>query len=336
MKTNRLTLLLVTIVALVLPVSCCKSGGWVKVEGNKFLDPQGKEIVFRGLCFSDPVKLVREGQWNERYFQEAAAWGANIVRFAVHPANLNSLGWEESLSAMDKGIEWAKKYGLYVIMDWHSIGNLKEELYTSPMYYTTKEETFKFWRTVAKRYKDEPTVALYELFNEPTVTAEGVGDCTWTEWKELQEQIIDTVRTYNPRAVCLCAGFNWAYDLTPVATEPIARDNVAYVSHPYPMKRSEPWEEQWEQDFGFVADKYPVICTEIGFCLADEPGAHIPVMSTEVYGEHITKYFEKKGISFTVWCFDTSWAPTLISDWDFTPTTQGKFFKAYLQGNSVK
>ena len=54
---------------------------WVKVEGNKFIDPQGKEIIFRGLCFSDPVKLVSEGQWNERYFAEAANWGANIVRF---------------------------------------------------------------------------------------------------------------------------------------------------------------------------------------------------------------------------------------------------------------
>jgi len=32
-----------------------------------------------------------------------------------------------------------------------------------------------------------------------------------------------------------------------------------------------------------------------------------------------------------VWCFDTRWAPTLISDWDYTPTTQGRFFKAYLQ-----
>ena len=284
--------------ALVLAVSC--SNKWIKVEGNKFVDPKGNELIFRGLFFSDPVKLVRDGQWNEGYFAEAAAWGANVVRFAVHPANLNSMGWEETFQAMDQGVEWAKQHGMYVIMDWHSIGNLKEARFTSDMYNTTLEETFKFWRTVAERYKDEPTVALYELFNEPTVTAPGVGDCSWTEWKEIQEQLIDAIRGINPHAICLCAGFNWAYDLTPVAREPIDRPGVAYVSHPYPMKRSQPWEEQWEQDFGYVADKYPVICTEIGFCLEDEPGAHIPVMSTEVYGEHITKYFEQKGISFTV------------------------------------
>ena len=93
------------------PKSC------VKVEGNKFIDPQGKEIIFRGLCFSDPVKLVGDGQWNERYFAEAANWGANIVRFAVHPTNLNRMGWDETFKAMDQGIEWAKKHGMYVIMD---------------------------------------------------------------------------------------------------------------------------------------------------------------------------------------------------------------------------
>ncbi|MBR4842713.1 MAG: glycoside hydrolase family 5 protein [Bacteroidaceae bacterium] len=321
---NLLAVLVITVLQ-----SCSAGNGWVQVDGNKFIDPDGNEIIFRGLCFSDPVKLVRDRQWNERYFDEASRWGANVVRFAVHPQNINSMGWDRTFQAMDQGIEWAKQRGMYVIMDWHSIGNLKEERYTSGMYNTTKEETFKFWRTVAQRYKDEPQVALYELFNEPTIN--GTGPCTWTEWKQLQEQIIDTIRTYNPHAVCLCAGFNWAYDLTPVATEPIARENVAYVSHPYPMKRDQPWEEQWEKDFGYVADTYPVICTEIGFCLENEPGAHVPVMSTDVYGDHITKYFEKKGISFTVWCFDTSWAPMLISDWDFTPTTQGRFFKSYLQ-----
>lgn len=65
----------------------------------------------------------------------------------------------------------------------------------------------------------------------------------------------------------------------------------------------------------------------------DEPGAHIPVMATDEYGERITKFFEKRGINFTIWCFDKDYAPTLFTDWEnFTPTTQGRFFKSYLQG----
>jgi len=326
--------ILFAVMAVFFAWACSSAGSWVKVKGNKFVGPDGNEVVFKGLCFSDPVKLVADGHWNEEYFAKAAEWGANVVRFAVHPANLNAMGWDRAFEVFDQGIEWAKKYGMYVIMDWHSIGNLKDQLYTSPMYNTTKEETFKFWRTVASRYSDEPAVALYELFNEPTVTAPEVGDCSWQEWKQLQEQIIDTVRTYNPNAICLCAGFNWAYDLTPVAAQPIERPGVAYVAHPYPMKRSQPWEEQWEMDFGYVADTYPVVCTEIGFCLEDEPGAHIPVISTPEYGSHITSYLDSKGISFTVWCFDPDWAPMLIKDWSFAPTTQGEYFKEYLQGEA--
>ena len=114
---KKLFAIIVTGVVLALTASCTPEKGWVKVEGNKFVDPQGNELVFRGLCLADPVKLVREGQWNERLFAEAADWGANVVRFAVHPTNLNSLGWEETFAAMDQGIEWAKKYGMYVIMD---------------------------------------------------------------------------------------------------------------------------------------------------------------------------------------------------------------------------
>ena len=305
--------------------------GWVKVKGNKFIDPKNKEIVFRGLCYSDPDKLERGGHWDEEYFATAKSWGANIVRFAVHPASVRQRGWDEYFKILDKGVELAKKLDLYVIMDWHSIGNLKDEKFTRTSYETTNEETLRFWTDVAKRYKDEPTVAMYELFNEPTITGEELGTCTWEEWKAINEKLIDAIRAYNPNALCLVAGFNWAYDLTPVATSPVGRENIAYVSHPYPQKREKPWEEKWEKDFGFVAKKYPLICTEIGYCLEGERGAHIPVISDDSYGKQITKYFEERGISFTVWCFDPQWAPALFSDWNFTPTTQGTFFKRYMQ-----
>jgi aryl-phospho-beta-D-glucosidase BglC (GH1 family) len=306
--------------------------GWVRVNGNKFIDPQGQPIVFAGLCTPDPDRLESANMWNEKYFDAVVDWGANVVRFACHPRAVRQRGWDEYFEILDRGVELARQHNLYVIMDWHSIGNLKDELFTSAMYNTTKDETFKFWAEVARRYKDEPIVAMYEIFNEPTVSR--VGNCTWEEWREINEQMIDTIRVYNPNALCLVAGFDWAYELRSVIAEPIRRTNIAYVSHPYPQKRDKPWEEKWEADWGHVADKYPVICTEIGFCLEGERGAHVPVITDMTYGPAITEYFEKKGISFTAWCFDTGWAPALITDWNFTPTTQGKFFRDYLRNRA--
>jgi|GEM_PF-355252 len=303
--------------------------GWVRVNGNQFIDPQGNPIQFAGLCASDPDRLEKVGQWNDHYFEGAAGWGANIIRFAIHPQAVRQRGWDTYFELLDHGVELAKQQHLYVIMDWHSIGNLKDELFQSANYATTLAETLKFWAEVAKRYKDEPAVAMYELFNEPSTSR--FGSCTWEEWRTINEQIIDTIRFFNPNAICLVAGFDWAYDLRPVINDPVRRTNIAYVSHPYPQKREKPWEEKWEADWGHVADQYPVFCTEFGFCLEGERGAHIPVIADMTYGPAITAYFEKKGISFTVWCFDVSWAPALITDWNFTPTTQGKFFRNYLQ-----
>ena len=301
----------------------------VTVSGNKFM-ANGKAIVFRGLDASDPDKLAKQGHWNKEYFEAVKSWGANIVRFPVHPTAWRNRGKTEYLKLLDDGIKWATELGLYVNIDWHSIGNLRTEMYQNDMYETTRKETFEFWRTMAARYKGNTTVAFFELFNEPTIINGQLGTCSWKEWKQMNEEMIGIIRANGSKAIPLVAGFNWAYDLTPVANDPVNAEGIAYVSHPYPMKREKPWEPKWEADWGFAAKKYPLMLTEIGFCGPDEKGAHVPVISDESYGDAITKYCENNGISYSVWVFDPQWAPMLISDWNFTPTRQGRYFKQAL------
>lgn len=299
----------------------------VLVKGNRFVDTAGKTVIFRGLDASDPDKLEKGGHWNNEYFEAAKSWGANVIRFAVHPVAWRNRGPVAYLKLLDTGVAMAASNGLYVIIDWHSIGNLRSEMYQAPMYETTRKETYEFWRTMAGHFKGNTTVFAFELFNEPTVSNGQLGICSWADWKAMNEEMITIIRANGSKAIPLVAGFNWAYDLTPVLKEPINAEGIAYVSHPYPMKRAKPWEAKWTADWGFASEKYPVILTEIGFCGADEKGAHVPVISDESYGEAITDYCRDKGISYTVWCFDPDWPPTLISDWKFTPTRQGRFFR---------
>jgi hypothetical protein len=304
----------------------------VIVSGNKFM-ADGKVIVFKGLDASDPDKLEKQGHWNKEYFEAVKSWGANIIRFPVHPNAWRDRGKNEYIKLLDDGVKWATELGLYVNIDWHSIGNLRTEMYQSAMYETTRKETFEFWRTMASHYKGNTTVAFFELFNEPTVINGQLGLCSWKEWKQMNEEMIVIIRANGSKAIPLVAGFNWAYDLTPVSNDPVNAEGIAYVSHPYPMKRQKPWEPKWEEDWGFVAKKYPLMLTEIGFCGPDERGAHVPVISDESYGDAITKYCDENGISYSVWVFDPQWAPMLISDWNFTPTRQGRYFKqALLKG----
>ncbi len=303
----------------------------IKVHDNKFVNEEGKVVIFRGVNTSDPGKLDKDGHWNRAYFEEIKAWGANIVRLPIHPIRWRSYGEKEYLKLLDQGVEWATELGLYLIMDWHSIGNLRSELFFLDMYDTDLKETYQFWRIMAEHYKDNTTVAFFELYNEPTVYNGKLGTCTWEQWKEIMEELIVIIRGNGSEAIPLVTGFNWGYDLTEIRENPIEANGIAYVSHPYPQKREKPWEEKWTDDWGFAAKKYPLILTEVGFSGPEERGAHTPVISDESYGDALVKYCEERGISFVIWSFDPDWPPTMIKDWDYRPTRQGKYFKKVLQ-----
>ena len=305
----------------------------LKVTGKNFTDEHNKIVRLEGVSFADPDKLEKDGHWNLAFFQEARNWGCNVVRFAIHPAAWRERGKEDYLQLLDQGMTWATQTGMYVILDWHSIGNLNEEKFFKPMYNTTWEETLNFWKTMAIHYKGNTTAALFELFNEPTNINGQLGNLSWDSWKIKMEKLIDEINAIDDQKIHLVAGMDWAYLLDEVLENPVNRSNVAYITHPYPQKRNQPWEPQWEEDWGKVADHYPIIATEFGFVGAGERGEHIPCIGDEIYGEAIINFFDKKGISYTVWVFDPHWSPAMLEDYNFTPTRQGRFFKKILQRN---
>jgi len=298
---------------------------------DSFFLENGEKIIFKALDASDPDKLYKDGHWDQAYFRQIKSWNVNMVRFPIHPRAWRERGKEAYFDLLDKGIEMARQEGLYVILDWHSIGNLRSEIFQHEMYNTTKKETFEFWIAIAERYGNNSNVAMLELFNEPTLSGGRFGTCNWTQWKEIIEELIIIVRANGAKNIPLVAGFNWAYNLREVVENPINAEGIAYVSHPYPQKRERPWAEKWEADFGHVADHYPVILTEIGYCAEGDKGAHIPVISDPTYVTAITDYATKKGISYCVWVFDPDWSPMLIKDWDFNLTEPGKVWKAAME-----
>ena len=359
MKTTIGMIVLTCIVAIAIPCNQAAAGDWdassgdwwnvpypepfdasgiettlqfIHVEGNSFVDEDGNTRIFHGVNISDPDKLDKDGYWSKAHFQVIKDWGANLVRVPVHPAAWQGRGKVEYFKLLDQAVIWASELGLYLNIEWHSIGNLETGVFQHPQYFTTRQETYNFWRDVSHRYAGIPAVAFYEVFNEPTTYNGQLGQISWTQWKTIVEQMIGIIFAHDTKVIPLVGGFDWAYELRSVRNDPIDFAGIGYVSHPYPMKAKQPWEENWEKDFGYVADTYPLMAGEIGFMAADLPGAHIPVISDEEYGRRITAYFEKKGISWTAWCFDPDWPPQLISDWDYTPTAQGAFFRGYMLG----
>ena len=317
----------------------------ISVKGNRFVDPDGKPILFRGLCISDPDKLKQQGHWNKEHFQSVKQMGTMLLRIPVHPVAWRERGGAEYVKLLDEAVQWSTELGMYVMIDWHSIGNLTTGIYQDPMYDTTKEETYGFWRAMSQRYGRHNTVAFFEFFNEPAA----FGRVNWEAWKTIVEDEIAIVRSNNSQAIPMVAGFDWAYDLTPLRLNPIAAEGIGYTIHPYANKRPKnpSWEAAWEADFGFAAAKYPLMATEFGgFAEPVIPGAPEPAPPAAAasgrggfgrggdpeYGPRLINYLEKKNISWTVWCFDPEWGPTLISDWNYTLNSSGRFAKAAMAG----
>jgi hypothetical protein len=318
----------------------------ISVKGNRFVGPDGTPILFRGIDISDPDKLESQGHWNRDLFAAVKDLGATLVRIPVHPIAWRTRTPNAYIALLDQAVAWSTELGMHVIIDWHTIGNLQTGLFQDPMYDTSRQETYSFWRTMARHYAGHHTVAFFELFNEPTTYNGQLGSISWSQWSTIVREEIGIIRAYDPQVVPLVAGFDWAYDLTPLKLDPIPVDGIGYTIHPYSNKRSKPWEPKWEEDFGFAAAKYPLIATEFGgFAAPAAAGAPAPAPAAPAgrgrggfgpdpeYGPSIIKYLEGRNISWTLWCFDPEWGPSLLSNWtSFQLNASGQFAKLALAG----
>ncbi len=297
------------------------------VQKNKFVSATGDTILFRGLSIADPDKLEHQGHWNKQLFEEVKKLGTMLVRIPVHPVAWRERTPVKYMQLLDSAASWCTDLGMYIDIDWHSIGNLKMELFQDPMYNTSQKETYEFWQTIARHFAGNNTTAFYELFNEPTTYRGQLGNVSWADWKKMNEDIIHLIQAFDKEKIELVAGFDWAYDLTPLREAPINAQNIGYTAHPYANKRPQPWPAKWEEDFGFAAADYPIIATEIGFGV--RPGTTI---GPDHYGNQITKYLEGRGISWLAWVYDPEWGPQMLKSWNgYQLTDAGNFFKEAMQ-----
>src|ERR1022692_4154290 len=169
----------------------------IHVYKNKFVNAKGDTILFRGLSISDPDKIEHQGHWNKQHFEKVKEMGAMLVRIPVHPAAWRERTPAQYLQLLDSAVDWCTDLGMYIIIDWHSIGNLKMELFQDPMYNTTQKETYEFWQTISKHFSRNNTVAFYELFNEPTTYRGQLGNISWSDWKKINEDIIRLIRAFD-------------------------------------------------------------------------------------------------------------------------------------------
>lgn len=291
--------------------------------GNRLVLPDGSAFFIRGCSIADPAFLDWEGRFSEELFDEIRSWGFNTVRIPVHP-----LFWKRYPDYceryLDEVVDWCWERGLYVIIDWHTIGNpitgkiewhrwFEEEPWCGNAYEATAELAEDFWSKVAMRYRDKPNV-IYEIYNEPAWIS-------WNKWRPVAESLIDVIREEDPDALVLVAGVDWCYDLSKASADPVKRPNIAYAVHVYPDRPMLFWWFSW----GYLADEYPVVVTEWGYW--EKPN---PSLTKLVYAKPLMSFVEERCAGWVAWVFHPTWTPNMIRDWSYDPTDFGEFVKQRL------
>ena len=164
------------LLALSLLSVACHAGDALSVRGNQvFAGPV--PVMLRGVAVGDPI-LAREGRPLSDYQRIALDWHANVVRISLHPAVWKHSSHAQILDTLDREINAALANGMYVILDWHTIGwpdgyyeKITKEWDDDPpdLYDSNFALAKSFWDEVSARFGKDGRV-VFELWNEPVLT----------------------------------------------------------------------------------------------------------------------------------------------------------------------
>ena len=102
--------------------------GRLRVQDGKLVDATGNQIMLKGLGLGALDAVKAEGHWDRDYFANARSWNAAVVRLPVDPVAYRS-DPAQSLSDIDSAVAWCKRSNLYLIIDYHVIGNVEQGLF---------------------------------------------------------------------------------------------------------------------------------------------------------------------------------------------------------------
>ena len=163
-------------------------GGWLLWEGWIFGGGFTKETVIKRRLlellgqeeYTDFLHRFYENYITEKDIALIADRGFNSIRL---PFNYRIFTSEDSayidgFKKVDEVIRWCKKYNLYLIPDMHAAPGGQNNVFISDPENTKlwssaddQQQTYELWMKIAERYKNDTTIAGYDLLNEPDVNS---------------------------------------------------------------------------------------------------------------------------------------------------------------------
>lgn len=242
--------------------------GQIHVKGNTLLDKKGDTLQLHGMS-------LFWSQWGGKYFNESSIrwlkddWKCTIVRAAM---GVEAGGYlknpKEEKAKVISVIDACIKNGIYVIVDWHD-HHAQDHL----------KESKEFFKEIAEKYGDKPNI-IYELYNEPL-------QVSWSKViKPYAEEVIKTIRRYDPDNLIVIGSPNWSQDVDIASLDPVKDTNLAYSFHFYTSTHDS---SLWTKAISAIKNGAPLFVTEYGISEASGNG-NINYAETEKWLSFVKEY----------------------------------------------
>jgi endoglucanase len=331
------------------------------VSTRGLFSAHGQRVVLHGVnrAAGESACVHGRGIWDGPMDQASVtamkSWGVNAVRVPLNEACWNGesyvpapYGGASYRRAVEAYVQLLNRNGMVAILDLHWTDGLytgrhghctdtSEAVCQKPM--PDAAQSIRFWISMARTFKGNNAV-IFDVFNEPfpnqvpgvTEPAawkcwlRGGSYCTGLGYQAAgMQSLVTAIRSTGARNVILLPGLTWANDLTGWLRH-APRDpfrNLAASWHFYPWN---PCNTQgcWNRQVAPVIAKVPVIADEFGEDNCADNSID-PLMT----------WLDAHSTGYLAWAWNADWqcssGPSLITNYDGTPTGYGAGYRAHLR-----
>lgn len=176
--------------------------------------------------------------------------GATVVRLPLSYRHFESDSapfkyLEKGFARLDKAIQWCTKNNLYVIIDLHAVQGWQNTDWhcdnpsRQTLFWTHKQFQDRFvalWQEFARRYASNPTVAGYNVMNEPVTNApfgrfSSSYTPNWDVLNQIYRRVVNSIRAVDPITIIFLEG-DYFSTLFSGLDQPFT-ENLVYTTHNY-------------------------------------------------------------------------------------------------------
>ncbi|WP_030740607.1 cellulose binding domain-containing protein [Streptomyces sp. NRRL F-5135] len=333
----------------------------LRVSGNKLVDEKGATRQLLGVNRSGGEFMcvqgygVFDGPVDDASVKAIADWKVNAVRVPLNEecwlglSHVNpAYAGANYITAVKQFVARLEAHGITPVLELHwSNGKYTGgDSHCPDTEYATCQKpmpnaryTPAFWTSVAQTFKNDPAV-VFDLFNEPFPDrATSNLTAAWTCWRDGgtcpgidypvagMQSLVNAVRATGAGNLVLVPGIAYSNDmrqwLSYRPTDPAGNLAAAWHTYNFNVCASE---SCWNEQLAPVAAQVPFVAGEIG----ENTCSH-------GYIDRVMAWLDARGASYLGWTWNTwdcSSGPSLISDYNGTPTSFGVGLRDHLKGLS--